>query len=650
MAKIIGWASPIETAGEHQGFNDAAINTFTKSRLEALAKEPPQNSLDARLGEAPVHIEYQVITLRRDQFPDVEQFKRVLDACAAVEGEGPKAKEFFDKAIALLDGEEIDVLQISDYNTTGLAGPDTRGNPFHTFLKADGTSQKQSDTAGGSFGIGRKATFTVSDLRSILVSTVFKSGDDYCFLTQGKSILISHEVDGETRKGNVYWGNTKSFGALSEVPEDYPWLGRGAGEYGPENRGLTVSILGFHKRPDWEKIVAGYIARTYMVAIENGDLTAKVGEIEINRSTIEAIVRNNEIATLVGDDQDNKSAFKPVRAYYHALTSSRTVIEEAELGTLGRVRAKILVGVDLPKSVAFFRNGMFITDKLPGLAHKFGNSVKPFACIFEAMDHKGNELLRAMEPPAHDSFNPDLLEGRKEEGKKALWQIAEFIRATIKKYAEPKPSENDNVSEISEYLADESDDLDNSDEGDINPDGIMTIIDETEIIRSGGRKSGQVVSGYVDVDGDEQVSAGGNGGTKEDVDEPRDNPENHGTDEENVSGHGVSRQGTAGKGDANVESGEGQKKLVRMKLPHRGIMMGTKRYKIELNPSEPVTVELEFKRVGLYENHPLKVVAATAGEVRDGKVLAEVCPNNRYLEVAFENDFRGSVRMTANAI
>ena len=63
---------------------------------------------------------------------------------------------------------------------------------------------------------------------------------------------------------------------------------------------------------------------------------------------------------------------------------------------------------------------------------------KSFAalCVFE--DPEGNELLRQMENPQHDQFEPDRLpDADKNRGREALRRITAWIRAKIKEKAGP---------------------------------------------------------------------------------------------------------------------------------------------------------------------------------------------------------------------
>lgn len=96
------------------------------------------------------------------------------------------------------------------------------------------------------------------------------------------------------------------------------------------------------------------------------------------------------------------------------------LIEQSEQLHLGLCQLKIIVAEGLPRRVCILRNGMFITDSLTGL--KRFSDFKDFVAVFHCQSTKGNELLRAMEPPRHDDFEPARLFTKEEQrkGKKAL--------------------------------------------------------------------------------------------------------------------------------------------------------------------------------------------------------------------------------------
>ena len=113
------------------------------------------------------------------------------------------------------------------------------------------------------------------------------------------------------------------------------------------------------------------------------------------------------------------------------------------------------MGENLPKRVAVLRNGMLITEELEGL-RKFGD-FKEFVAVLECKSTKGNELLRAMEPPRHDDFEPDRLptEKDKRRARLALKELSNWVRDMLRRHAQNPVSEVTSIDELSEYFADD---------------------------------------------------------------------------------------------------------------------------------------------------------------------------------------------------
>jgi len=75
-------------------------------------------------------------------------------------------------------------------------------------------------------------------------------------------------------------------------------------------------------------------------------------------------------------------------------------------------------------------------------------------CVFE--DPNGNELLREMENPQHDQFEPNRLpEDQQARGRRALNRITQWIRSEVRKVAGPPEAGGPTMlSELSAYLPD----------------------------------------------------------------------------------------------------------------------------------------------------------------------------------------------------
>lgn len=106
-------------------------------------------------------------------------------------------------------------------------------------------------------------------------------------------------------------------------------------------------------------------------------------------------------------------------------------------------------------------NGMRIYDYSPRSCRV------PFSGLFICKDRDGNELLRDLEPPKHDKWDPKRVEGNR--GHKALNEIKLWIREEVKKLNPLFSGSSFNENELAKYLSEddpeEQDDLPNEDTG-----------------------------------------------------------------------------------------------------------------------------------------------------------------------------------------
>jgi len=126
---------------------------------------------------------------------------------------------------------------------------------------------------------------------------------------------------------------------------------------------------------------------------------------------------------------------------------------------LGACRLWTRIGESLPKKVALLRKtGMLITDEQRGLKKWPGFSDFASVCICNGDD--GNEMLRSMESPQHNAFEPDRLDDpeQKKKGEKALKALVDKIRKNIKALAVPETSGTTALTELEKFFPDQNPD------------------------------------------------------------------------------------------------------------------------------------------------------------------------------------------------
>ncbi len=221
---MIAWKFPSNNYGEVMGVDNPGIQTFRGDPLLSLAREVNQNSLDAADHESgrPVEVHFTLDEMDADFFPGRDKFMEVLHSCHEYWKDNKKAKHFFDQAISVLGAPRVKVLKISDFSTTGLRGSDRiKGSDWANLIKAVGASDKEGG-AGGSFGIGKHASFVCTPLRTVFYSTLDIDGN---LALQGVSKLVAHEdSDGEITQGTGYYGKThrnEPITSKDEIPESF---------------------------------------------------------------------------------------------------------------------------------------------------------------------------------------------------------------------------------------------------------------------------------------------------------------------------------------------------------------------------------------------------------------------------------------------
>lgn len=638
MSKI-GWIHPTDESDQWDGFNEPGIEHFAGSPIRHLAREVVQNSLDSQdeeLGQ-PVRVEIREVAIKTAQIPGIEELKHSFHLCfQSAENESAKARQFFEAGLKDLDKSKIKVLEISDYNTKGIRGPARNGTPYYAFMKAKGQSKKSTETATGSFGIGKFAPYAVSKLRTVFVSTVFRSDtDEFVQYSQGKSILMSHDDEkGNRHQGIGFWGVKSKcqpvIGGKQEIPE---WLSRAPiGKDLSKFVGTKLIILGFESQPGWQQSLAASIAENFFGAIHAGRLEVTVDKkYFINSSGIQGVFDDNQIRETIESEKNEPDQFDNSRDYYDCLVSHEgTVIEQTQNLHLGLCELKILVREGLPKKVAFLRNGMFISDNLglPGV--KNFSEFKDFVAVFQCRDDKGIELLRAMEPPRHDDFEPDRLATKDEQAKarKALKDMANWIREMLRRRAKDPISEITKIDELKDFFADdEAEDGKGNGLEEVNPSG--KIIIKAKPVPP--RKSRSIYGEFGVLGGSTLSSL------------------TTGTMSKGKESGGGQTETSMAEGD-NGGGGSSQKPIAPFANP-RAVVTTANARRLSFTPLASGQYEISLFEVGADSDYLVNISNASEGSVLHGKLkLATQEGVRQSVEIELGENFDGALKVVAHEI
>ena len=400
------------------------------SRLETVLRESVQNSWDARLdGSIP---EYRV-ALRQLSGEKVAVLAHEIFAGLNLQP-GPLGD--LDRC---LKSDSIRILQIADFNTSGLGGPtnpsavprDGESTNFVDFLRNIGTP-RDSIMGGGTYGYGKSSLYVASQCRTIIVDSV----TEYRGKPERRMMACNighmyHIPEGMTRGGRYtgrhWWGLRDEDGALhpvrNEVAEGV--ANRiGLPERSSSDRGTTIAIMepvlgdedDFVSDEIGPAIVGMLLSNFWPKMVERADGTPPM------RFSLHVL----------GDDIaiPHPEQAPPLGPYVQALRLARSKKGEAiqsqrprkRLGTLSvkpGPRLPRLQDVRWPRTasfaelshhVALMRPAELVIRYLPGNALSRDSVEWGGTFIVDDEDHEVEHAFALSEPPAHDDWIPSSME------------------------------------------------------------------------------------------------------------------------------------------------------------------------------------------------------------------------------------------------
>lgn len=426
----VDWNFPLNNNGQFNGVSDAGIETFKGGLFGSLAREICQNSLDAvKDSDKPVIVEFKTTTIKNTDILGYSSLLRTVLECHDFwsKTDNKKSIDFMNKCKDTIISKNINLLRISDFNTTGLTGSDSDDiSPWTSLVKSSGISSKSGE-AGGSFGIGKFAPFVCSNLRTIFYSTLDKEGKG---ATQGVSKLTSYKTPkGDFTQGTGYYGKVAKNTAIREtISLD--------SNYKREESGTDLFILGFIDDNNWIKEVAISIVSNFLLAIYNNKLIAKIGTITIAKSNLEQIIQ------IFTNDKDMLYAIN----YYKVLTSEQTIKHTEDFEGLGELELSVLFENGLHRRVLASRSsGMKIKD-----ISNISSTIQ-FAGMLTLNGMELNGFFRAMENPAHDNWEPNRHPDPK-LAKKYEQTLKRVTKNIIKELAKQNPVEELDAEGVGEFL------------------------------------------------------------------------------------------------------------------------------------------------------------------------------------------------------
>lgn len=501
------WFFPSRGYAETEGFSNAGLAEFKGNPLRSLAREVCQNSLDAADGSGkPVRVEFHKYFMPINEFPGMDDMRKVIYRCANFWGEDGDAntKDFLTKAKNALRREQFFVLTVSDYNTKGVQGAfsDKNITPWGSLVKGNSFSVKSDEkNAQGSYGIGKAAPFVSSAIQTIFYRTFDKEGVRAAL---GVSRLMAHEIpvdecqfgEDPIRRSVGYYGevNNKPSESISLLDSIFE-----RDDYGTD---LFIPAFCYSTSDDeWIKQILQEIVDNFLYSIYSGKLEVVVDSRKLTKESLPVIL------SFLGVKAKDATMFYDV-----VRDDNNQVIEETKkFYSYGTLRLRLLYKPDMNKKVLVVRNSGMKIANIPSLPK--GMSYTGF---FELQGDALNELFRGMENPKHNAWEPKR-HSNPTTAKKFKEEVEEWVRDTInKKLIEISGAETlIDVGDCFNYKeADKRDDTDNNKKESI-VDTVRTVSVDT--LPSSSTKTFKVKNqGGADGHSDGEMTSGtvGPGGAK----------------------------------------------------------------------------------------------------------------------------------------
>lgn len=425
------WHFASTDGGEVCGINDPVMNHFQGRAEYYVAREGIQNALDARRDyETPVRVQFEVLEVRRSDLPDLARYVSCLNAAEDFTQAEGKAKRFFTGAHVVLGEDTVQVCRIGDYNTTGLTGgQDDPAGSWFKLVRAVG-SNSQSGVGGGSHGFGKGAPFAASALRMVFYSSMDEAGQARF---QGKVRLASFVEDEDIKRNVGDLGVKRLRGAGVTAAEGRSNIPH---PFARDSIGTDVFVVGIRQSAtDWALAIRQAVLENFWAAIHFRDLEV---EFVHNGECLESITSDSLARNL-----EKEGSESPGRPYYDAVINPSHTFTK-ELDSVGEVSLYLRLAPGTPQRIQMMRKS-----KMKVWNRRFYALVAPYSGVFLCHSDRGNRILREMEPPKHDKWDPNL---DPDQGRKALAEVTNWITECLTSVREAMVSNPEDLPGLEDLL------------------------------------------------------------------------------------------------------------------------------------------------------------------------------------------------------
>lgn len=445
MVEKASWSFADRGTGQIQGFNLAGLQWFAEDPIGKVVREICQNSIDAaRDPNEPVRVvvslnEYPMKELH--QVASIEPMILAAKRAAVLQG-GGEPELFWDDSLRVLNKNKIRVVEFHDFNTKGLTGSisntlENASSPWIGLVMASGVNATSNENAGGSFGIGKSAPFVLSQLRTVFYYTQeFEKGQQRFI---GTSILQSIDVP-DVYPERPKRQNVGHFGLAVNGEFDRPLLDDEIPSWAKASRlncgdgpGTSVMIPGANK----DLTESEFANKAVVACVSNLYVSIKTGILEVeftngslarldsqNVDAVLDLVLSGQFGTISDLDKDQLESAKTVR-------SGERV--DLHIPKFGDVELYLRTDAETSgQNVGIARtNGQLVTRRMPGLVQFGQMGLQPFDLFIFARAVGPATIIRAFEPPSHDSLILDKAPQRKPQYEALTAGIRQFLRDKV---------------------------------------------------------------------------------------------------------------------------------------------------------------------------------------------------------------------------
>lgn len=299
----------------------------------------------------------------------------------------------------------------------------------------------KGEDSGGSYGIGKNAPYVCSQLRTVFYNTF---AQDQCKAFQGTTRLMSHaNADGTATVGTGFYYEISTQKPI-EINDNCELRDL----FQRQQYGTDVVMIAFEKRDGWQDYIERAIIRNFFIAIHEEKLVVKIDDNRvIDADHLEEIIDKQ---SKVADD------IKLIKELYMARTQNNYPVQYNSFTHEIEHEVELFIRLDesFNRKIAELRNtGMII--RIRGK-----NVSKAYSAVMIVRGKKLNSILKGMEPPKHDKWDPDIMadESLKKIGRKLRGEVIKWVNDVIDEACKSDATDEIDPDGMSQYLPDELED------------------------------------------------------------------------------------------------------------------------------------------------------------------------------------------------